>query len=68
LYDAVTRLNQAVSLVPADSGDYETANKELTEWKKEYDEAVKKYEAEQKAAQAHKRRLKRKAKERMLKA
>jgi Tfp pilus assembly protein PilF len=33
--DAVARLNQAVSLVPADSGDFEKATLELTEWKKE---------------------------------
>jgi Tfp pilus assembly protein PilF len=37
--DAVARLNQAVSLVPANSGDFETASKELAEWKKELDAA-----------------------------
>lgn len=44
IQDAVTRLDQAVRLVPADSEDYEKANKELTEWKKELDAAVKKYQ------------------------
>jgi len=39
---AVFRLEQALKLVPADSGDYETASKELEAWKKELDEAVKK--------------------------
>ncbi len=48
--EAVYRLNQAVSLVPTDSGDYDVASKELAEWKKEYDELVKKYN-EQVAAQ-----------------
>lgn len=32
---AVARLTQAVSLVPTTSGDYEKANAELIEWKKE---------------------------------
>ncbi|HOG37708.1 MAG TPA: hypothetical protein PKZ29_02180, partial [Candidatus Woesebacteria bacterium] len=35
IQEAVTRLDQSVKLVPADSEDYEKANKELTEWKKE---------------------------------
>jgi len=35
---AVSRLTQAVSLVPMTSGDYEKANAELTAWKKELDE------------------------------
>jgi tetratricopeptide (TPR) repeat protein len=48
--DAVFRLNQAVSLVPIDSGDYDLASKELEKWKKEYEELVKKYN-EQVAAQ-----------------
>jgi tetratricopeptide (TPR) repeat protein len=39
---AVARLEQALKLVPADSGDYETASKELEVWKKELDEAIKK--------------------------
>jgi len=47
LADAVQRLSQAVSLVPADSGDYEKANKELLAWKKELDEAVAKLQAQQ---------------------
>jgi hypothetical protein len=45
LADAVQRLNQAVALVPVTSADYEKANGELTVWKKEYDEAVKKQQA-----------------------
>lgn len=52
---AVQRLGQAVALVPVDSGDYETANKELTAWKKELDEAIKQQQAalaaQQKAAE-----------------
>lgn len=39
---AINRLNQALTLVPADSGDYDTASKELEAWKKEYDALVKK--------------------------
>lgn len=42
LADAVQRLSQAVALVPVDSGDYEKATKELLDWKKELDEAMKK--------------------------
>lgn len=52
IYEAVQRLNQAVALVPADSGDYEAAKKELDTWTAEYDELVKKQEEAQKAAQA----------------
>jgi len=37
---AVERLNQALVLVPVDSGDYETASKELEEWKKELEAAI----------------------------
>lgn len=48
---AVQRLTQAVTLVPAESGDYEKANKELGEWKKEYDAAVKQAQAQQKQAE-----------------
>jgi len=39
---AVARLEQALKLVPTDSGDYEMAAKELETWKKELDEAIKK--------------------------
>jgi len=39
---AVNRMKQALQLVPADSSDYETANKVLVEWQKELDEANKK--------------------------
>lgn len=46
LGEAVNRLNQAVTLVPATSADYEKANEELSTWKKEYDEALKKYNEE----------------------
>lgn len=46
LPEAVGRLTQAIALVPVDSGDYEQANKELTEWKKEL-EALTKKQAEQ---------------------
>jgi tetratricopeptide (TPR) repeat protein len=35
---AVSRLDQALKLVPADSADYEKASQELTVWKKELDE------------------------------
>ncbi|MFA6369088.1 MAG: hypothetical protein WCX20_01785 [Candidatus Shapirobacteria bacterium] len=41
---AVARLEQALKLVPVDSGDYETASKELEEWKKELEEALKQQE------------------------
>jgi len=39
---AVARLEQTLKLVAADSGDYETAAKELEVWKKELEEAIKK--------------------------
>lgn len=42
LTEAVSRLTQAVALVPTDSGDYDKANKELDQWKKELEEATKK--------------------------
>lgn len=51
LQDAVSRLEQAVKLVPADSSDYEKANEELTTWKKELEEAVKKYNEQLKEQQ-----------------
>jgi len=50
LADAVQRLSQAVALVPVDSGDYDKALKELTTWKKELDEAIKKQAASVEAA------------------
>lgn len=53
LGDAVSRLSQAVALVPVDSGDYETASKELDAWKKELDEAIKRQQ-QQVAAQQQK--------------
>jgi len=37
LADAVTRLNQAVLLVPIDSTDYDNASKELATWRAELD-------------------------------
>ncbi|MFA5026226.1 MAG: hypothetical protein WC503_07005, partial [Candidatus Shapirobacteria bacterium] len=49
LSEAVTRLSQAVSLVPVTSGDYDMASKELGIWKKEYDDSVKQ-QADAKAA------------------
>jgi tetratricopeptide (TPR) repeat protein len=49
---AVADLQQAVSLVPKDSGDYEKANKELDVWKKELDEAIKKQQELLKQQQA----------------
>ncbi|MGI5841408.1 MAG: hypothetical protein ACOX6N_04295 [Patescibacteria group bacterium] len=42
--DAYQRLAQAVALVPADSGDFEKANEELAEWKKELEAAIKQQE------------------------
>jgi tetratricopeptide (TPR) repeat protein len=51
LANAVDRLSQALTLVPATSGDYEQASTELATWKKEYDEAVKKYNEQVKAAE-----------------
>jgi Tfp pilus assembly protein PilF len=42
LPDAVSRLTQALALVPVDSGDYEQASKELTDWKKELEALTKK--------------------------
>lgn len=41
LDNAVARLTQAVALVPAGSGDYDKANQELTDLKKQLDEANK---------------------------
>jgi len=38
---AVNHLNQAVSLVPVDSGDYDKASKELADWKEEYEALMK---------------------------
>ena len=49
---AVADLQQAVSLVPKDSGDFEKANKELDTWKKELDEAIKKQQEYLKQQQA----------------
>jgi tetratricopeptide (TPR) repeat protein len=48
---AVVRLEQALRLVPQDSGDYEQADKELTEWKKELDELIKQQQAQLAAQQ-----------------
>lgn len=42
---AVNHLNQAVSLVPVDSGDYDKASKELADWKEEYEALVRQQEA-----------------------
>jgi Tfp pilus assembly protein PilF len=40
LNSAVSRLTQALALVPVDSGDYDSASKELDAWKKELDAAT----------------------------
>ncbi len=48
---AVSRLQQALKLVPADSGDYDKANEELNAWKKQLDEAVKKQQSQQQQQQ-----------------
>lgn len=45
LADAVSRLTQALALVPKDSGDYEKAQTELATWQKELDAAVAKAKA-----------------------
>ena len=50
---AVNHLNQAVNLVPVDSGDYEKASKELADWKEEY-EALMKQQADSANATAAK--------------
>lgn len=44
LGDAISRLTQALSLVPVTSGDFDKASEELTSWKKEYEELVKQQE------------------------
>lgn len=41
LNEAVQRLTQAVSLVPADSADFDKATKELSDWKKELENSSK---------------------------
>jgi cytochrome c-type biogenesis protein CcmH/NrfG len=51
LQDAVTRLNQAVALVPSDSEDYTKAKEELNSWQKELDAAVAKYNEQVKQQQ-----------------
>lgn len=50
--DAVNRLSQALTLVPANSTDYDKASAELATWKKEYEEAVKKYNEQVKQQQS----------------
>jgi len=42
---AINHLNQAVSLVPVNSGDYDKASKELADWKEEYDALVRQQQA-----------------------
>lgn len=44
---AVPRLEQALALVPVDSGDYETAATELGKWKKELEELIIKQQSQQ---------------------
>lgn len=48
LQEAVSRLDQALKLVSPDSDDYSKADEELTGWKKELEEAIKKYQEQQK--------------------
>lgn len=52
LQDAVTRLSQALKLVPADSSDFTKANEELNTWNKELEDAVAKYNEQVKQQQA----------------
>lgn len=49
---AVADLQQALNLVPRDSGDFEKANKELDVWKKELEEAIRKQQEYLKQQQA----------------
>ena len=42
LPEAISRLTQAISLVPVDSADYDKATKELADWKKELEDKNKK--------------------------
>jgi len=49
LPEAVDRLTQALTLVPAGSGDYDKASKELETWKKELDALVQKQKDQQAA-------------------
>jgi tetratricopeptide (TPR) repeat protein len=46
LTSAVSRLTQALTLVPVDSGDYDKASKELTTWQKELDALTKQAQAQ----------------------
>jgi len=55
---AVADLQQALSLVPQDSGDYEKANAELDKWKKELEELMKKQKAAAETAQKQPETLK----------
>jgi Tfp pilus assembly protein PilF len=57
LADAVQRMTQAVKLVAKDSEDYKKANRELEDWTKEYNDAVKKATDQQKAVEAAKATL-----------
>jgi len=52
LQNAVSRLDQALKLVPADSGDYQKGKEELDKWNKELEEALKKYQEQLKQQQA----------------
>lgn len=52
LPDAVNRLTQALTLVPAGSGDYDKASKELESWKKELDVLIQQQKDAQAAAAA----------------
>jgi Tfp pilus assembly protein PilF len=54
---AVTRLTQAVALVPGDSEDYTKAKEELDSWQKELDAAVAKYNEQVKQQQAQQQQV-----------
>ena len=51
LQDAVTFMQQALNLVPADSEDYTKAKKELDDWQKQLDEAIAQYQEQLKQQQ-----------------
>jgi Tfp pilus assembly protein PilF len=52
LQNAVTRLDQALKLIPADSDDYKKGKEELDKWNKELEEVVKKYQEQLKQQEA----------------
>jgi len=52
LQNAVSRLDQALKLVPVDGDDYIKGKEELDKWNKELEEALKKYQEQLKQQQA----------------